>query len=266
MNDKPQKERAASRIKLSQKDFPQISIESALRIAQAIWDHFAGKGAPPHDIAMAIGMAPTSGTWRNLCGSSIAYGLTEGGYNSNEIILTELGRRIVAPTQEGDDSKAIAEAIMQPRIMSEFLEKYNKAKFPMDNIAGNILVSMGLPKERSEKSLNILKQNGDFAGIIKETKTGPFVAIDSPAIKPKASDEIEIESTKESGFRPDPYRKLTEEDFAKKVSEEATNETHVKEIKVNNRVFISHGKNKQVVKQLKEILTFGKFEPVISVE
>lgn len=34
----------------------------------------------------------------------------------------------------------------------------------------------------------------------------------------------------------------------------------------NNRVFITHGKNKAVVDQLKEIVRFGKFEPVVAME
>ena len=33
-----------------------------------------------------------------------------------------------------------------------------------------------------------------------------------------------------------------------------------------NRVFISHGKQKAIVGQIKELLTFGSFEPVVSVE
>jgi len=31
-------------------------------------------------------------------------------------------------------------------------------------------------------------------------------------------------------------------------------------------VFISHGKNKKIVDQVKELLTYGEFEPVVSVE
>ena len=34
----------------------------------------------------------------------------------------------------------------------------------------------------------------------------------------------------------------------------------------NNRVFISHGKQKAIVTQLKELLSFGNFEPFVSVE
>lgn len=35
---------------------------------------------------------------------------------------------------------------------------------------------------------------------------------------------------------------------------------------INTRVFISHGKNKSILNHLKEIVTFGKFTPVVSVE
>ena len=105
------------RVVVSQTDFPQITLDRALRIAQALWNEFAGTSAAPHDIAFAADMAPTSGTWRNLCGSSIAYGLTEGGYNAQEISLTELGKRIVAPEEEDDDVKARADAVQQPRII-----------------------------------------------------------------------------------------------------------------------------------------------------
>lgn len=38
------------------------------------------------------------------------------------------------------------------------------------------------------------------------------------------------------------------------------------DLETNRRVFITHGKNKKIVEQLKELLTYGKFEPVVSVE
>jgi hypothetical protein len=34
----------------------------------------------------------------------------------------------------------------------------------------------------------------------------------------------------------------------------------------NNRVFITHGKNPEIVGQLKERLTFGGFTPVVAIE
>lgn len=34
----------------------------------------------------------------------------------------------------------------------------------------------------------------------------------------------------------------------------------------NNRVFITHGNNQQILEQLKELVTYGKFEPVVALE
>lgn len=155
------------RTKVSQTEFPRESLARALLIAEAIWENFAGKGAAPHEIALALDFSPTSGGWRNLCGTSIAYGLTEGGYNANEITLTELGHRIVAPTSEGDDAAARVEAIIKPRIMGEFFEKYDKAKFPKEKIAENVIIGMGVPKDRAAKAIQLVQENGIYAGVLR---------------------------------------------------------------------------------------------------
>ena len=76
------------RVYISQSDFPRFTLQQALKLPQALWDEFAGKDAPPHNVAIALGMSPTSGTWRNLCGTAVAYGLVEGGYNATKMALT----------------------------------------------------------------------------------------------------------------------------------------------------------------------------------
>lgn len=45
-----------------------------------------------------------------------------------------------------------------------------------------------------------------------------------------------------------------------------TPETKPTVVEKGNKVFISHGKNKKVAEQLKELLKFGKFEPIVSTE
>lgn len=244
----------AKRTKVSQAEFPNNSIQQAQRIAQAIWDNFAGKGAAPHQIAMAIDMSPTSGTWRNLCGSSLAYGLTDGGYNASQITLTDLGRRVVAPTEEGDDARARIEAILQPRMLREFFQKYDKAKFPKDEIAKNVLVNFGLPKERAERALQILKEAGEFAGIVLNSRSGLFVALDSPApSRPGNPAPQECDQGEEN--QPPEAVAPTNSARGSLVAMTAV-----------NRVFITHGKNKKILEQVREIVRFGKFEPVVAQE
>lgn len=48
---------------------------------------------------------------------------------------------------------------------------------------------------------------------------------------------------------------------------EATIEQQVSNISTtNNRVFITHGKNTKILNQVKQLLTYGKYEPVVSME
>ncbi len=243
-------------IRVPQSDFPAYPLEYALKISQSIWDNFAGKGGAPHDIAMALDMSPTSGTWRGLCGSSTAYGLTEGGYGAKQIILTPLGKRIVAPTTEGDDILAKSEAILQPKIMNEFFQKYNKAKFPNDTIIKNILVSMGLPKDRASKARDILEKNGRYVGVIKNTKTGLFVALYSQ------NQPMTVAQPADNSSNPD----MDIDSFAQSISEKPVERSSEAIVPQNNKVYISHGKNTKIADQLKEILKFGKFDPIISIE
>lgn len=242
------------RTRISQSDFPNFPLEEALRIAKGIWEHYAGKGTAPHNVAMALNLSPTSGGWRNLCGASLAYGLTEGGYNASEISLTDLGRRAVAPTAEGDDSIALQEAALKPRILGDFFRHYDRAKFPRDDIAANVLIQKGIPKDRAESVLAMLKRNGDYVGFIKQTKTGPFVSLDmapSIAVRPTSPDIIDDEGSDDE-----------------EVSAPAIPGTSASLIGAgaghNNRVFITHGKNHAILEQIKEVVELGGFEPIIS--
>ena len=54
----------AKRVVVSQSEFPNLPLEQVLRLPKAIWDNFAGKGAAPLRVAMALGVTPTSGPWR----------------------------------------------------------------------------------------------------------------------------------------------------------------------------------------------------------
>ncbi len=237
---------------VSQTDIPRLSLSKALRLARSLCDDFARRPTVPHQLARALDLSPTASTWRVLCGASIAYGVTEGGYRAKAISLTELGKRIVAPTEEAEDAAAKVEASLRPRVAREFFQRYDRAKFPRDSIARNVLAEMGVPAQRLESTLGILKENGKFVGVIHETKTGPFVAIGAPAgpvagERPVSSHEPGVDTEELPG-------------------DEGPEAAGVAEAPPRQRVFIAHGKNKQIVLQLKDLLVFGKFDPVVAEE
>lgn len=225
-----------TRTYFKQADFPQAPLQQAQKIASAIVENFAAVGGSPPDIALALGISPTSSNWPGLAGASVAYGLTEGGVNANTISLTPLGRKLVAPEEEGQDIAARREAIMKPRILKEFFERYRRAKFPNDLIGVNVLKSLGLPAERAQSALEIIRANGRYAGIIRETPTGPFVNIDSPGVPaPTATPQLSEHDVAEA------ETDATAGESAHQPTSPAASVAAAKAAALLNRVFISHG-------------------------
>jgi hypothetical protein len=253
--------KAPKRTYFKQADFPQTTLQQAQKIASAIVDNFASKEAAPPDIALAIAVSPTSSAWPLLTGSAIAYGLTDGGVNATTIKLTPLGRRLVSPEVEGDDLVARREALMKPRILKEFFERYRRAKLPNDTIAVNVLKSIGLPPDRAQSALEIVKANGRYAGIIRDTPTGPFVSLDAPGVPaPMATPALPEHEDDEEGAPPPETIAGTALPPPPPVSPPPAFDPKL------SRVFISHGRQKAIVTQIKELLMFGHFDPIVSVE
>jgi hypothetical protein len=239
---------------LKQSDVPKLSLSEALRLPQSLLDDFAGKSAAPHQLAIAVDISPTSSTWNDLTGGAVAYGLTEGAGQATQISLTDLGKRIVAPTEEGQDVAAKVEAALKPTILRKFFDKYNRSKFPQEKIARNVLMELGVPQDRLDKVLEIVKRNGEFTGVIHQTKTGPFVAIDTPL--PRVEDDDEVEDG------PAALPEITETEVPEESQPGPASLTPT--TKTTPKVFITHGKNQEIVQQIEELLKFGKFEPVVA--
>lgn len=259
----------------SQSEFPQTTLQQAQKIASALVDNFASQEGSPPDVALAIEISPTSSSWRTLTGSSIAYGLSEGGVNANAIKLTALGKKLVAPEEEGEDLVARREAILRPKIMREFFERYRRAKFPNDTIGTNVLKSLGVPSNRAPSALDIIKANGRYAGVIRDTPTGPFVNLDSPGVPaPTATSDLPEHLDDDMAVVNDgdnsavDIKNTRSLDADSRLSEGSTAQKGLAATfdPKSSRVFISHGKQKATVGQIKELLAFGNFEPIVSVE
>ncbi len=251
------------RVYFKQIDFPQTTLKEAQRVPFALVENFGGTSGSPPDVALAINVSPSSSNWRSLTGASEAYGLTEGGFNATVIKLTQLGRKLVAPEEEGQDIVARREAILKPRILREFFEKYRRAKLPNNIIAGNVLKTFGLPQDRVELAIKIVKENGQYAGIVRDTPTGPYVNLDSPGVPaPTVTSKLDEQSE-------NPQPEEGQQKYQAEASEKHATQTQPSDPAIDaktQRVFISHGKQQAIVTQIKELLIFGNFEPIVSIE
>lgn len=251
------------RTQVKQSDVPAHSLEDALRVPSAIADNYASEPTKPLEVAAAMNLAPGSSHFKMLTGAAIAYGLTSGGYNAAEITLTPLANRILAPLEDGDDLYGRREAFLTPNVVGQFLNKYNDSPLPPENIAHNVLVSMGVPKERANQTYKLISDGALSLGLIQEIKNQRYVNLNSrlhnPSTgplpptsldQPEAITEIEEEDT-------DPREFLKGLDITKGSPPSGA---------VNKKVFITHGRNQALVDPIRKLLSFGELEAVVSVE
>lgn len=250
---------------LSQEDVPAYDLDEAVLVAKALLQEYGGHPAAPLDVAAAMDLTPTSGKFRMLCGSSIAYGLTTGGYNAAQIAPTNLARQIIEPQEEGADLAGKREAVMKPRILREFLSKYSGSPLPREDIGLNVLKGLNVPVDRVEQVWNMVLRSADSVGFLQTIKDRRYVnlgGIRPPEQHAKAggeedadeSPQVQIKELVKTVQEPEPTAVAQEERHAT-----VQNDTRLR------RVFITHGKNTAFIEPLKELLGFGELIPVVSI-
>jgi predicted nucleotide-binding protein len=249
---------------LSQSDVPAYTLKDALRVAEAIRDQFAKESTTPLNLAVALDIAPTGTVYKMLSGSAVAYGLTEGAAQAASISLTDLGRRIVAPVEEGDEVAAMREAVLKPRVIREFLQKYDGSSLPLPNIALNVIEQMNVPENARQRAYDMIIRNAEDLGLLIELKGKKYVRLDTTGANPQSGNRESVGGG-ESADNVIPYPAATEVEYADEVIPDLP-ARQVTDPTTNNRVFITHGKNYKVVEQIQKILRFGKFEAIVSVE
>lgn len=256
-------EKGKRRTYVAQSDVPSFSVMQALRVPRAIGEHFAYRPTTPLNVAAALNMQPNSSQFRQLCGASMAYGLTKGGYNAAEISIEPLGLRIVRPTEEGEDAQSMREALLKPRTVGEFLRRYNNAPLPRTDIAANVLVDMGVPPDRASDILNLILDGARSVGLIRTIKGKEYVDLTSSSV-PDDSD-VADGATDTVGEEQSAQQEQHEDDgFGSPPLRPSGGEPPVDQ--TIRRVFIAHGKNRTFVDPIKKLLGFGELEPVVSVE
>ena len=259
---------ASRRAYVKQADVPNASLEDALRVPKAIFDHYGGKAATPMQVAKALDVDPKGSQLRLLSGAAIAFGLIEGGAQATTITVTELARRIVRQKEEGDDLRAKREALLKPRVFSDFLTRYNNSPFPRDDIAINVLEEMGVPRSKAEGVLTRLLSSAKSVGFIEEIKNKSYVSLHGAA--DFRSVEVEDEEGGQDGeSREDdlPSRdQVTIQANSKKNSRDSDYVAAVADDLRRKRVFITHGKNKDLVEPITKLLEFGELEAIVSVD
>lgn len=242
---------------VSQTDIPSCPLEKAIKVPATIGENYGYKPTVPLQVARALEIQPSSSSFRMLAGASIAYGLTSGGYNADAISITPLGMQIVRPTDEDNGLLAKREALLRPRVIREFLRKYNGASMPKDSIGQNVLMELGVPQDRTADVLKLIVEGARAVGFLQEIKGRMYVDLSGTKVPEENPDEAP-----EDGPKGEPVAQLVISPNAKpaNLAVPASADARAK------KVFITHGKNKALIEPIKKLLAFGELEAVVSVQ
>lgn len=261
------KQTKEKRVYLSQEDVPAYSLEDALRVPQAIFDNYGKHPTAPLKVAAAMNLAPGSSQFKMLCGAAIAYGFTSGGYNAAAIGIESLAKRILAPTDEGDDLAAKREAFMRPRVIKQFVEKYNNSPLPKEDIGVNVLDEFGVPRNRAADVLKTIIESASKLGLVQDIKGKKYLSVD---VIPVATENDATGSEKDvpSEVVHPRIAPAALAAFSTTVPQANGKNGHNNEHDAvrSKKVFVTHGKNKAFVDPIKKLLQFGELEAIVSVE
>lgn len=253
---------------LKQSDVPQLSLDEALRVPQAIFDHYAGRPTPPLSVAKALNVDPKGSQLRVLSGAAIAFGLIEGGAQATAISVTDLARRILRPKSEGEDQAAKREAVLRPRVFGDFLRDYNGNQLPRPDLAVNVLDGMGVPREKASNVFDRITESARSVGFLEEIKGKIYVSLDDAphnnTVKKMSGDIIPADET---AVEENPIS-ITEAQISTTAANSQGNALAiaVADDLRRKRVFITHGKDRALVEPIKKLLEYGELDPVVSVE
>ena len=247
----------STRQRINQNDLPRVSIEKALKLPRALLEQYAGQPTSPLDLALAVGVRPSSSGWRALTGAAIGYGLTEGGYNAAAISLTNLGRRAVAPQEEGEDVEALREACLKPGVVGAFLGKYDGNKFPREDIARNVLMGeFDVPAARVDEALGMIVANAETVGAFRTMSGDRYVSLAPLSRRPAVAINVPQESVSDS---------LSPLDAATQSVTQQGSMT-VQDDRPVSAIFVGHSSSTKVLEQVKQLLELADLKAEVVIE
>ena len=157
--------RSQSASRVPKDSLPRRTLLQALRVPEVIYKTYAGKSASTADICAALEIGEKSPNTFYLFSAAIAYGLISK--DDNEYSLTETGRKILAPTYDGEDKEAMLKALLTPTVLSQFYTDYNGHAVPSSVHFPNVLENrFSVPRDRIDETIKLILENARDVGII----------------------------------------------------------------------------------------------------
>lgn len=241
----------------SNRTYPALALSKALAMAKAINDGAAGLPVDRLTLSTLLNTSPSSSNFMYMVLSSRAYGLTTGGKNAGEFALTQLGREAVS-----DDSAvrtaALRKAVLSVAPFKAFLVAHDKKKVPVAAAFKAFLANKAsVPADRLDEAMAHLLADMRTAALTRTVTGAEWIDLQAT---------VEATATVDSDDNRDADELQDEEPDSRDEEPDEQERADLPQLLTMPRVFITHGSNSAIVEQLKELLKFGKFEPIVAQE
>jgi hypothetical protein len=192
---------------------PRRSLEQALEVAKALRKVYASKSASFAELAKVMDISPNNPNFKYTVWSAVSYGIvnTERDVDRKaKYSLAETGRKIVAENIPGEAQEAKIKAILTPTVLSKFYTEYNGQPIPPseEHFANVLEDRFGLPRKRTKEAMDIILENGKYAGILESQGEGqpPIVRLvgvpvaEQPIVESGAVKETAAKTTPATGW------------------------------------------------------------------
>jgi len=238
---------------VSSRNYPRESLQSSLVVPQKLAE---GAGRPMNRLLVAdtLGIKPASTNFRYLLSSSRSYGLTEGTEKAVEVSLTPLGREAIS-TDAAVRRNALQRAATTPDVFKRFFERFNGNKLPSPDMMAKLLIAdFDVSPEFSEECADLIRQNGELVGIIRNISGSRHVMLGQHEDLPQ---EIDEPVQQLDGLGPDAWADADEPDLP------LTGSTEIVDLPQQRQelspigpkpIFVGHGKKKGPLEKLEKLL------------
>lgn len=146
--------------KRSVRNFPQFSIDEAMKIPKIIGQKNSGNPWSPEHVADVLNVSVSNTNFFYLTSASRDYGFTTGTSKAKTIELTALGRKIAFPESEQDEIDAINIAFENIDLFKRVNEYYMNGSIPENKYFENTLKeAFSVPSELISDFIDVFKKN-----------------------------------------------------------------------------------------------------------
>lgn len=156
-NNKKPEQIAIRRGRRKTKDYPAVSLQTALEICEAILK--CGGAADSYGLIGDV-LKIRGGALNNRITAARRYGLIE----KDRLVNTDLASRILKPIEHNEDKNAQKEAILSVPLFNDILRKFGTI-LPENNIFANVLIrSYDVPEAAVGRVISMIRKNFELLG------------------------------------------------------------------------------------------------------